>query len=119
MPVSGQISTLLGGLNSAGIAFTLQYANLNQPQTISAPGNVQPFSGFVTKLQGVLAQVRGVFNGSGLGSTGSGSSGSSGSGSSGSGSGSPAKVQKYTQCIQQAAGDVTKMQKCAALLSGG
>ena len=38
-PVSGEISTLLGGMTSAGIGLTLQYADLNQPQTISAPAN--------------------------------------------------------------------------------
>ncbi len=119
VPVSGQFSILLGGLSSAGVGMTLQYTNLNQPQTISAPGNLQPFSGFVTKLRSVLQQARGVFNGSGLASIGSGSSGSSDSGSSTSGAGNPANVQKYTQCIQKAVGDVTKMQKCAAVLSGG
>jgi len=111
VPVSGQASTLFGGLTSAGIGFTLQYANLNQPQTIGAPLNVQPFAGFQAKLAGILSQVQGALGGSGLGSTGSGSTGS--------GSANPANVQKYTQCIQQAAGDVTKMQKCATLLQPG
>ncbi len=110
VPVSGQISTLLGGLSSAAIEMTLQYANLNQPQTIAAPTNVQPFSGFAAKLRGIIQQVQGSFGASGLGSTGSIGSGSPGA--------SPAGVEKYTKCIQQAAGDVTKMQKCASPLSG-
>lgn len=116
VPVSGQISTLLGGLSSAGIGLTLQYANLNQPQTIAAPANVQPFSGFAAKLRGILQNVQGTLGGTGLGSTGS--TGSGGSGSAGSGAATPAGLQKYTKCIQQAAGDVTKMQKCASLLNG-
>ena len=37
VPVSGQISAALGGLSSAGIGLNVSYANLNQPQTISAP----------------------------------------------------------------------------------
>jgi hypothetical protein len=116
VPVSGQASTLLGGLTSAGIGFTLQYADLNQPQTISAPGNVRPFTEFASKLQGVVQQIQSSF-GAGLGA--SAGSGSSGSGTTGSSSVNPSNVQKYTKCIQQAAGDVTKMQKCAALLNGG
>ena len=117
VPVSGQISSLLGGMSSAGIGITLQYANLNQPQTIAAPTNVQPFSGFATKLEGILRQIRSSFDASGLGSPG-GSGSTSGSGSAGSGSGSAAGVTKYTKCIQRAGGDVTKMQKCASLLNG-
>jgi hypothetical protein len=116
VPVTGQAATALGGLTSAGIGMTLQYANLNQPQTISAPSNVKPFTEFASKLQGVLQQVEGSFGAGGLGAAaGAGTS----TGSSGTSSASPSKVQKYTQCIQQAAGDVTKMQKCASLLQGG
>ncbi len=121
IPVSGQISTLLGGLSSAAINLTFGYSELNQPQTISAPTNVKPFSEFQSKLQGVLSQVQGAGVGD-LGSLGSGSSssgsGSTGSGSTGSSSGATAKLQKYTQCIQSAGSDVSKMQKCAGLLNG-
>lgn len=117
-PVTGQTSALLGGLHSAGLGLTLQYDDLNQPQTISAPTNVKPFKLFDRKLRGIVRQLQGV-TGSGslgsLGSLGSGTSGSSATGSSQSG------VSKYTSCIQNAHGDVTKMQKCAGLLnaSGG
>jgi hypothetical protein len=120
VPVNGRAATALGGLTSAGIGLTLQYANLNQPQTISAPTNVKPYSQFATKLQGVLQQVQASF-GAGLGATGSSSASGAGTstGSGTTGSASPSKVQKYTQCIQQASGDVTKMQKCASILQGG
>jgi hypothetical protein len=114
VPVTGQISTLLGGLSSAGIGMTFQYANLNQPQTIPAPTNVQPFTGFAVKLRGIVRQIQSTFGGAGLG-TASGSG--SGSGTTASGGASAVGVQKYTKCIQQAAGDVTKMQKCASLLT--
>ena len=110
LPVSGQLSALFGGLSSAGIGFTLQYADLNQPQTIAAPTNVQPFSGFAIKLQSILAHVQGTL---GAGQTTGSASGSS------SGAGSSSSVNGYASCIQQASGDVTKMQKCASLLSGG
>ncbi len=102
----------MGGISSAGFGLTLQYADLNQPQTIAAPTNVQPFTQFESKLHGVLSQVEGGLGASSLGSLGSSSSGSSGS------SGSAAGLSKYTKCIERAANNVTKMQKCAPLLNG-
>ena len=125
LPVTGQISTLLGGLRSAGISLSMSYGNLNQPQTISTPTNVAPYSQFQTKLQTFISGIRGeltnVLGGLGSGSTSGGSlSGTTGpTGSAGSSSGSSSKYGKYSQCIQKAGGDVTKMQKCAPLLNGG
>jgi hypothetical protein len=118
LPVAGQTSTLLGGMSSAGIGLTIQYAKLGQSQTIATPTNVQPYSGFTTKLQGVIQQIEGSVGAAGLGSgTGATQSQSSGTTPPPS-SGTPANVSKYTKCIQSAAGDVTKMQKCASLLNG-
>lgn len=72
LPVSGQISTLLGGLSSAHVALTLQYADLNRPQTITAPTDVQPYSQFSAKLRTFIAGIESsVTSGGGL----SGSSG--------------------------------------------
>jgi len=122
VPVSGQISTLLGGLRSASIGLNLQYADLNQPQTIAPPTTVHPFTEFVSKVRAIAQQLQAglgsALTGGGL--SGSGSSGSgSGSGSGGSGaSGSASSVQNYSQCIQNAGSDVTKMQQCSSLLSG-
>ncbi len=106
IPVTGQASAELGGMSSAGFGMTLQYAHLNEPQTISAPSNVKPFSQFESKLQGVLGEVQGA------------TGGAVGSGASGAGSTSAGPVNKYTKCIQNAGSDVTKMQKCASLLNG-
>ena len=75
IPVSGQISTLLGGLRSADIALTIQYANLNQPQTISAPTTVRPFAEFTAKLKTFAQQLQ-----SALGGTLGGAAGGTGSG---------------------------------------
>jgi hypothetical protein len=111
-PVTGQTSALLGGLHSAGFGLTLQYVDLNQPQTISAPTNVKPFKLFDRKLRGIVRQLEGVTGSGSLGSLGSGTSGSSAAGSTRSG------VSKYAKCIQNAHRDVTKMQKCAGLLNG-
>jgi hypothetical protein len=118
IPVTGQISTQLGGLNTAGISFSLQYANLNQPQTISAPGHIHPFSGFANRMKGLSSQLQGLFGGGTLGAT-SGTGPASGTGSTGSSGGSAATVNGYSRCLQQSGGDVAKMQRCASLLSGG
>jgi hypothetical protein len=58
VPVTGTISALLGGLSSAQIGLTLQYAQLNQPQTITAPANVQPYSQFAAKLKSFVAALQ-------------------------------------------------------------
>jgi hypothetical protein len=118
VPVTGQTSAQLGGVKSADIGLTLQYANLNKPQTITAPTTVRPFSEFQSKVAGFVQALQGATSGA-LSGSGS-SSGSSSSGTSpGTSTGSSSSVQKYSQCIQQAAGDVAKMQKCASLLGSG
>ncbi len=134
LPVTGSLSTQLGGVKSADIGLTMQYANLNQPQKITAPTAVRPFTEFQTKVSAFLQGLQGAASGalangssssagggsassSGSGSTSSGSSSSGGAGAGGSGSSS--SVTKYSQCIQQASGDVSKMQKCASLLGSG
>lgn len=119
LPVSGTISTLLGGLRSAAIGLSMQYGNLNQPQTVTAPTTLHPFSQFQAKLKTLVQEIQsGV--GSTLGGGALGGSGASTSGSSGSsGSGASATLQNYSTCIQAANGDVAKMQRCAPLLNGG
>ena len=118
VPVTGSLSSQTGGVRSADIGFTVQYANLNQPQTITAPTSVQPYSQFQRKVAAFVQQLQGATSGL-LGSGASSSGGSSSGGSSGSSSGTSTSVQKYSQCIQQAGGDVSKMQQCASLLSSG
>jgi hypothetical protein len=100
LPVHGSLSSQLGGLSSARIRLTIDYSHLGEPQTITAPANAQNFSALQSKIQGLAQGLAG----SGLGSAGSATPGSS------------AKVSKYGKCVQKANGDVTKMQKCAALL---
>jgi hypothetical protein len=107
LPVSGQTSTALGGLRSADIGLTVQYADLNKPQSIRAPASVRPFSEFQAKLQTLLAAVQGALGG------GTGATGSSGAG----GSTSAGRMQSYSQCLQTAGQDVAKMQRCAGLLN--
>ena len=117
VPVTGKVSTTLGGMTSAGIGLTVQYAKLNQPQTVATPTGVHPYSEFTAKLQSIGQALTGALGGS-LGS-GSTSTGSGTATAPSSGSGSAAGVSKYSSCIQKAKGDVTKMQKCASLLNAG
>jgi hypothetical protein len=120
LPVSGSVSTLLGGINSAAITLTMQYGDLNQPQTIVAPTRLAPYRQFTAKLQSILGAISSAVgtalpgsSGSASGSTGStGATGSTGS----SGSSSGAAATQYGQCILAAGSDVSKMQKCAALV---
>jgi hypothetical protein len=118
VPVSGQVSTELGGMTSAGIGLTVQYAELNQSQSIATPTGVRPYSEFTAKLQSIGQQLESTL-GAGLGAQTSTSTGSATATTPSSGSGSAAGVSKYSTCIQKANGDVTKMQKCASLLNGG
>jgi hypothetical protein len=99
-------------VKSADIGLTVQYADLNQPQTITAPSSVRPYSEFQSK---VSTFIRGLQSAA-AGVVGSGSSSSSGGTTPGGSGGSTSGVTKYGQCIQQAGGDVAKMQKCASLL---
>ncbi len=105
LPVNGTFSALLGGLRSARLSLLVQYADVNQPQTITAPSTAAPFSDFVTKLRAFIGGLQGTLSG--------------GSPSGGSSSTNTQTLQRYTQCIQSAHGDVSKMQRCASILNGG
>jgi hypothetical protein len=104
LPVKGTVATLLGGLNSARVSLLLQYTDINQPQTITAPTSAKPFSQFVSKVDTLVQGLQGTA--------------AAGTPSTGSSSASSKTVQRYTQCIQSAGGDVAKMQRCASILNG-
>lgn len=128
LPVTGQISTLLGGLRTANVALSVQYANLNQSQTITAPTTVRPFSEFTAKLKTIEQQLQtvlgGTVGGAGTGGVAPGTTGSTSSSTPAPstpttttpGATTPAGVQAYGQCVQAAGGDVAKLQRCAGLL---
>jgi hypothetical protein len=114
VPVTGKTSQTLGGLSSAGLSLTIQYGNVNQPQTISAPTKVAPYNQFTSKVTTFFRSLS-----SGVGSVAQGASGSS----SGSGSATPPATgttpgsgTSYAQCIAAAGSDVSKMQRCASLI---
>jgi hypothetical protein len=91
-----------GSAQQADLKFDLQLLDLNESQEISAPENTKPFNELLSKLQGLGLP--------GLSSGGA----SSGSGSSGA---SQENLQKYSECIQKANGDNSKIRKCADLLT--
>ncbi len=115
-----------GGLSSAGVTLDYTIAQVNQPQTITAPKVTGTQAELNRKLQGILSGLSALSAlANGGGASGSGSSGPSGSGSSGSGSGSgssggggSAALQRYQACLANAAGDSAAVQKCQALLQG-
>jgi hypothetical protein len=90
-----------GGSQAANLKFDLQLLDLNEGQEIKAPENTKPFNQLLSKLQGLGLP--------GLSSTGGGSTSSSGT--------SQENLQKYSECIQKANGDNTKIRKCADLLT--
>jgi hypothetical protein len=114
LPVTGKLSSSLGGLSSADVGLSIQYAELNQPQTIQAPTTVRPFSEFAAQLRAFLASAQGTISG---GSAISGAAGTTATSPSAT-AGAPSKVQRYSQCLQAVGQDVSKMQRCAALLNG-
>lgn len=116
VPVSGELRTLLSGLSSVHVTLTVQYSDLNQPQTITAPTNVQPYKQFQERVAALLEEIEGGIASSELGSTGVGTSTTGATTTTGGLSGVD---QKYSQCITQADGNVSKMQKCSSLLTGG
>jgi hypothetical protein len=124
LSVTGQTASLLRGVRSAAIGLTVQYANLNQPQTITAPSSVRPFSEFTSKVRSFLQALSASLGGttgaaSGVAANGSGTSTTGGSAGSGWSTGTASNVQNYSQCIQNAGNDVKKMQECAPLVGSG
>lgn len=129
VPVSGQLSALLG--RSARIELTMAYADLNQSQLITAPTKLRPYSEFQDQLKVLSTDLAGTLaSGGTAGAGGASASGAAagGSGSGGSGGGAAAagssaggsgpNYQSYTNCIDAAAGNLSKMQQCAPLLNG-
>jgi hypothetical protein len=90
-----------GSDTSGTVAFDVSITDLNEGQDISEPSDAKPFD----ELLGQLGA---------LGALGAASGDDSGS----SGRGSAADLDKYSDCLTEAAGDVEKTRECADLLSG-
>ncbi len=118
VPVSGSISTRLGGLTRATFRLTLGYAQLNQPQTIATPTAVHTYAQLQTELRSIATQIETELGVSTTAATGATTSAGTTT-SPAAASGSTANVSKYSSCINSANGNVVKMQRCAKLLQAG
>jgi hypothetical protein len=90
---------------SSTVNFDLKLLDLNQGQEIKAPESPKPFKDLVSKLDAL-----------GLGGLGGGLGAAGSSGGSRGGAGEQ-NLDKYSKCIQDAAGDNDKIRKCADLLT--
>src|SRR3954466_985297 len=80
--------TQVGGLKSGTLSFSIDFADVGQPQPITAPQNAKPLSELTSQLGGLSGALGGA--------AGSGSSGSNSSGP------SADALQKYSKCLQKA-----------------
>ncbi len=96
------------GLSSGTLSFSVQFANVGKPQTITAPTGARPITELTSKLGGLSGALGGATGGS---------SGSAGSGGSSGGTSGAAALQKYSDCLQKAnPSNPAELQKCAKLL---
>jgi hypothetical protein len=96
-----------GAKTSGNVTFSLEFADVNKPQTIETPASPKPFS----ELSKALSSLGGGQLGSLLGGATGGTPSAGGIGSS-----SNPNTQAYAQCILAAGSDVAKAQGCAKLL---
>jgi hypothetical protein len=96
--------------DSLTVDFEINFADVNKPETFTAPANAQPLNNLVQTLGGSSGQLGDALRG-GLGTSGAlPESGGSTTAP------SPSGVQAYQQCLSQASGS-DELQKCADLLS--
>lgn len=88
------------GPKSLDISLSFELTDLNEPQSIEAPATTRPLSELLGQLQGLLG---GALGGGALGGA--------------SGDTTPPNIDEYTECLQDAQGDVAKAQDCAELLN--
>jgi hypothetical protein len=103
------------GASGGSVKFSIQFANVGQPATITPPTDAKPLSELQQQLgQGGLGGIGGSSGGSSGGTTAPGGSGSSG-GSSGAAP-SQEQFKEYADCLEKAQGDSAAIQKCSALI---
>jgi hypothetical protein len=109
---SGQNSKTLDGLTHATLDLSLQFSNLNQHQSITAPASPHPIS----QLVSLLRQL-GLVSTTATGTSQEGASEEKTSSKESSGKSAPASPA-YMTCIQHAAQSVSALQQCAKLVGG-
>jgi hypothetical protein len=99
-----------GGVKSANVTLSIEFAGVGEPQQIQAPKSARPLSELTKQFGGL----------GGLGSALGGATGGAGAGAAPGGSGSsPSQQQfkRYSQCLNKAKpSDVAAIQRCATLL---
>jgi len=120
IPVTGQTRTRLGGTTAIAVTLAFGYSELNQPQTITAPTSVEPYTVLRSKVAALLQEIEGALvTGALNGGTTTGTT-TTGTTTAGAGTTTISGVtNRYSECISKAAGDVKKMLKCASLLGSG
>jgi hypothetical protein len=126
IPITGQTRTGLGGTTSVVVTLAFGYTEVNQPQTITAPTSVEPYSVLRSKVAALLKEIEdALLTGSptaGTTTTGTTTTGTTTTGTTTSSIGTTTisgVTNRYSACISNAAGDVRKMLKCAPLLGSG
>lgn len=105
LPVTGTLSSDLGGLKFAALSLNIVYRDLGHPQHFSAPTDLKPYREFEAQVHTLLGALDGAVSGAApAASTAPGSGSSAGD------------ANAYSQCITAARGDYAKMYKCAGLL---
>jgi hypothetical protein len=94
------------GAQSVDVRFDLSLLEVNDGQDIEAPEGAKPFEELVSRLDGL-----------GLGNLGLPGLGGGGTGSGAGGGASPETLERYSQCIEEAAGDSEEVRRCADLLT--
>jgi hypothetical protein len=97
LKVPAKTASKLPGISSVGVAVSVDYAELNRPQTITAPARVKPYRQLGQQLSGLEQTLEGSAAGTTSGSAG-------------------AQHSNYNECLQQAGGNLTELQKCASLI---
>ena len=97
------------GAQTVDIRFDLQLLEVNEDQEIEAPENAKPFEDLLAQLEGLGLSL------DNLGALGGGAGGAGG----GAGGAGPSQetLERYSQCIQDAAGNNDEVRKCADLLT--
>jgi hypothetical protein len=123
--IPDNLKSQTSGLEGGTIELTAEIADVNKPQTITAPANAKSLSELQSLLNSSPLGALGGTGGTtppptgGTTTTPPATGGNTGdTGGSSPSAGDTANAQKYLQCVDKANGDAQATQKCAAVLQG-
>jgi hypothetical protein len=105
-----------GGLTSADVTLDYSIAELNQPQTITAPKVTGTSAELNKKIGTILQQLGALASAAGAGGATGAGTGSTGTGTTGTGTSGASQLGQYQACLTQAAGNQAAVKKCLRLL---